>query len=301
MTDLNAVAMLVQVVDLGSFSRAAAQMNMPVSTVSRKIAELEQSLDVRLLERTTRRLRLTEIGHEYLALCRRGLGDLTAAQALVTDRQQQLTGRLRISVPPTMSDLVVLPLVSRFRERHPGVVVNCLVTERHVDHIADGVDLSLRVGDLADSSVVCVTVSQHRPRLVASPRYLASLGHETLEPADLADHVQVAFSRWERPLLWRLQRDDQWLEIKPAPWLVVNDYAAVLRAVLDGCGISELPSFIAAAALSNAELVEPLAPWRFGVTKVVIAYPSNRHLSPLTRAFSAFCKDYFSRHPLAPE
>src|SRR5881628_485447 len=146
-TDKNAMALYVRVVESGSFSKAAVREGVPVSTVSRKIADLEKSLGVRLLERSTRQLRMTEIGQEYFERCRRGLTELEAADALVTDRQNEISGRLRISIPPSLSDIVIVPLVNAFQTLHPKVVVHCLVTERHVDHIADGIDLSLRGGD----------------------------------------------------------------------------------------------------------------------------------------------------------
>ena len=299
--DLNAVALFVQVADSGSFTRAAARAGMPVSTVSRKVAELEHSLGVRLLERSTRRLRLTEVGEDYLEHCRRGVGAFEAADALVSDRRTELAGRLRVSVPPSMSDLVVLPLAAAFQARHPKVSVHCLVTERHVEHIADGVDLSLRVGEPPDSSLVARVVTLHRPRLVAAPAYLAHAAPPPVGPQALGPHVQVAFSRWERPLEWELHDPEgRRVQVRPAPGLVINDYAAVLRGVLEGRGISELPSFIAAPPLADGRLVEVLPDWRFASLRVAVTYPSNRQLSPLVRAFRDFCAEYFAAHPLAP-
>ncbi|SDC68142.1 regulatory helix-turn-helix protein, lysR family [Variovorax sp. CF079] len=113
-TDKNAMALHVRVVEAGSFSKAAAREGVPVSTVSRKIAELEKALGVRLLERSTRQLRMTEIGQSYFESCRRGLTEFEAADSLVTQRQAEISGRLRISIPPSMSDLAVVPLVSAF-------------------------------------------------------------------------------------------------------------------------------------------------------------------------------------------
>src|SRR6266478_6082015 len=213
-TDKNAMALYVKVVESGSFSKAAVREGVPVSTVSRKIADLEKSLGVRLLERSTRQLRMTEIGQEYFERCRRGLTELEAADALVTDRQNEISGRLRISIPPSLSDIVIVPLVNAFQTLYPKVVVHCLVTERHVDHIADGIDLSLRGGDHKDSSLVASTVTIHRPTLVASPAYLA--GIESLShPQEILPHVRIAFSRWERPVQWTLSCGDDTVQINP--------------------------------------------------------------------------------------
>jgi DNA-binding transcriptional LysR family regulator len=297
-TDKNAVALYVRVVESGSFSAAAARERVPVSTVSRKVAELEQVLGVRLLERSTRRLRMTEIGRDYFDLCRRGLTELEAADALVTDRQTELSGRLRISAPPSMSDAVMLPLIGAFVALHPKVVVHCLVTERFVDHIADGVDLSLRVGHLRDSSLVGSTVAIHRHRLVASPGYLA--GIESLShPRAILPHVKVAFARWERPVQWTLSCGSDTIELQPEPCVVINDYAGVLQGVMDGMGISELPGFVCEPALHDGRLVEVLPSWCFATTKVAAVYPSSRHLSRLVRSFKEFCVKYFERKPLA--
>src|SRR5438034_7338443 len=141
-SDKNAMALYVRVVEAGSFSKAAAREGMPVSTVSRKIADLEKSLGVRLLERSTRQLRMTEIGQGYFESCRRGLTQFEAADSLVTQRQAEISGRLRISIPPSMSDVAIVPLLGAFQERYPKLTVHCLVTERYIDYIADGIDLS---------------------------------------------------------------------------------------------------------------------------------------------------------------
>ena len=124
------MALFVRVVEAGSFSKAAAREAMPVSSVSRKIAELEKALGVRLLERSTRQLRMTEIGQGYFESCRRGLTEFEAADSLVTQRHTEISGRLRMCIPPSMSDLAIVPLVSAFQERYPKVTVHCLVTER---------------------------------------------------------------------------------------------------------------------------------------------------------------------------
>lgn len=297
--DKNAMALYVQVVEAGSFSKAAMRGGAPVSTVSRKIAELEKVLGVRLLERTTRQLRMTEIGQGYFELCRRGLAEFEAADALVTQRQAEVSGRLRISTPPSMSDIVIVPLVSAFQERYPKVTVHCLVTERYIDYIADGIDISMRIEHPSnrDSNVIASTIASHRPRLLASPDYLARIG-PVAKPQDVVDHVRVAFSRWERPLAWMVSRNLESVVIESQPPLLLNEYAGVLRGLLDGRGISELPGFLCKAALREGSLVEVLPEWQFELVKVTAAFPSFRNLSPLVRAFKDFCAKYFKDHPL---
>jgi len=297
-TDKNAMALYVKVVESGSFSKAAAREGVPVSTVSRKIADLEKSLSVRLLERSTRQLRMTEIGQDYYERCRRGLAEFDAADSLVTDRQIELSGRLRISVPPSMSDIVIMPLVSAFQVLHPKVIVHCLVTERFIDHIGDGIDLSLRVGELKDSSLVASTVTMNRPKLIASPGYMVSIGSLS-HPQEVLPHVRLAFSRWEKAVQWTLSSADSTVQINPEPRFVLNEYAGVLQGIVDGLGISEVPGFICAPALQAGRLVEVLPEWRFAAIKVAATYPSNRYLSPLVRAFKDFCVKYFETKQLA--
>jgi DNA-binding transcriptional LysR family regulator len=294
------MALYVRVVEAGSFSKAAARDGTPVSTVSRKIADLEKALGVRLLERSTRQLRMTEIGQGYFESCRRGLTEFEAADSLVTQRQAEISGRLRISIPPSMSDVAIVPLVGAFQERYPKVTVHCLVTERYIDYIADGIDLSLRVGHPGnrDSNVVAGTVAVHRPRLLASPSYLAGIEPVT-RPQDVVPHVHVAFSRWEQPVAWTLSSGRESIRIEPEPRLVLNDYAGVLQGLVGGLGISELPSFLCKAALQQGRLVEVLPEWQFASVKVAAAFPSNRNLSPVVRAFKDFCAKYFESHPLA--
>src|SRR5438094_5344305 len=236
-SDKNAMALYVRVVEAGSFSKAASREGVPVSTVSRKIADLEKALGVRLLERSTRQLRTTEIGRDYFESCRRGLTEFEAADSLVTRRQAEISGRLRISIPPSTSDVAIVPLVAAFQERYPKVTVQCLVTERYVDYIADGIDLSIRTGQPGnrDSNVVASTVAVHRPRLLASPSYLARI-ERVRRPQDVVPHVHVAFGRGERPVAWILSSGRESVRIETEPRLVLNDYAGVLQGLVGGLG-----------------------------------------------------------------
>lgn len=297
-TDKNAMALYVKVVENGSFSKTAVREEVPVSTVSRKIAQLEKSLGVRLLERSTRQLRTTDIGRSYFEFCRRGLHEFDAADSLVTNRQSELSGRLNISVPPSMSDYVVLPLVDAFQSLYPKVSVHCLVTERYINHITDDIDICLRVGHSKDSSLVARAVATHRARLVASPDYLENIA-QLSHPKEVIPHVRVAFAPWEKSVQWDLNFSGEKVQLKLEPLLVVNDYAAVYKAVIDGLGISELPSFICSAALNENRLIEVLSEWRFPNVSVAVTYPSNRNLSSLVKTFRDFSVEYFERNPLS--
>lgn len=292
MIDKNAMALFVQVVENNSFSRAARREGVPVSTVSRKIMDLEKALDVRLLERSTRKLRLTEIGQDYYERCRRGLEEFDAANLLISAQQREVSGRLRISVPPSLSDTIIVPLVEAFQTEYPKVIVQCLVTDRHVDHFSDGVDLSLRVGELADSSLVARRLLRYRSVLVASPNYLDKAGTPR-HPAELPLHSLVAFSRWDTTVRWELEKGGETEKVEIQPKIAINDYAGVQRAVTDGFGISEIPSIVCGMALKDGRLVEVMPDWQFAPTTIAAIYPSKRNLSRVVRLFRDFCVERF--------
>ena len=148
MSDFNALVIFATVVKAKSFSAAARRLNMPVASVSRRVADLESELGVRLLERSTRQLRLTDIGAEVLEYADRGLEICEAVDSIVSNRQETVSGVLRLSAPPSVSESLLTPLLNAFRQSYPNVRVHALITERYVDHIADGVDVALRVGAL---------------------------------------------------------------------------------------------------------------------------------------------------------
>jgi DNA-binding transcriptional LysR family regulator len=291
-TDKNAMALYVKVVENHSFSKAAQREGVPISTVSRKISDLEKELGVRLLERSTRQLRMTEIGQEYFEHCRRGLEEFEAANLLVTDRQAEVSGRLRISVPPSLSDIIVVPMIEIFRELYPQVIIHCLVTDRHVEHIADGVDLSLRVGELRDSSLVARRLLRYRSVLVASPDYINREG-EPAHPRELAKHCVAAFSRWDTTVRWALQQGDDTQRLIVEPKIALNDYLGVQRAVIDGQGISEIPSIICGEGLKDGRLVEVMSDWQFEPVTIAAIYPSNRNPSRVVRLFRDFIIEKF--------
>jgi len=288
MIDKNAMALYVKVVENNSFSRAAEREGIPVSTISRKISELEKALGVRLLERSTRRLRMTEIGQDYYERCRRGLEEFETANLMVSDQQAEVSGRLRLSVPPSLSDVVIIPLIEAFQALYPNAIVNCLVTDRHVNHIEDGIDISLRVGDLTDSSLVARRLLRYRSVLVASPGYIQRAGAPS-HPNELSLHALIAFSRWEPSVSWLLYNDGETHKIKVEPRIAINDYAGVQSAVINGLGISEIPQILCGPGLEDGRLVEVMPTWQFAPVTLSVIYPSNRNLSRLVRLFKDFC------------
>ena len=291
MIDQNAMALYVKVVENKSFSRAARREGVPVSTISRKISELEKALGVRLLERSTRQLRMTEIGQDYYQRCRRGLEEFETANLMVKDQQAEVSGRLRLSVPPSLSDVVFIPLIEAFQVLYPNAVVNCLVTDRPVNHIEDGIDISLRVGDLKDSSLVARPLLRYRSVLVASPGYLKRAGAPS-HPNELPLHALVAFSRWETAVTWVLENNGEAYKVNVQPRIAMNDFTGVQSAAVNGLGISEIPSIVCGQKLQDGSLVEVIPDWQFSPVTLSAVYPSNRNLSRLVRLFKDFCVEH---------
>src|SRR5580693_313508 len=172
MTDLNSLIVFAHVVEANSFSGAARILKMPTSTVSRRIAELEDQLGVRLIERSTRRLRLTDAGSEVLEHARRMVELSDAVDNAASNLLSNVSGTLRLAAPPSISDTLLAPIVGAFQEAYPEVRVHIFITDRIVDHVSEGVDLTFRVGDLEDSSLVARRILKYRHQLVASPAYM---------------------------------------------------------------------------------------------------------------------------------
>jgi len=231
---------------------------------------------------------MTEIGQDYYERCRRGLEEFETANLMVKDQQAQVSGRLRLSVPPSLSDVIIVPLIEAFQALYPNAIVNCLVTDRHVNHIEDGIDISFRVGDLKDSSLVARRLLRYRSVLVASPGYLQRAGAPS-HPNELPLHALVAFSRWDPAVTWQMGNNGETHKVTVQPRIAINDYAGVQSAVINGLGISELPSIICGPALQDGRLVEIMPEWQFSPVTLSAVYPSNRNLSRLVRLFKDFC------------
>ena len=286
MADLNALAVFAKVVEAGSFSEAARRLKMPISTVSRRIAELEDELGVRLLERSTRNLRLTELGTEVLDHAARMAELSEAVDCIVSNRLSDVSGTLRLSAPPSISDSLLTPLVTAFQASYPNVRVQILVTDRFVDLIAEGVDLVFRLGALKDSSLVARPILAYRHQLVASPAYLEGC-EPPQKPQDLLDHRLLSFSHWKPEDRWTFVhkngRDKETLTFHP--YLAMNDFAGLAPALLAGGGVGELPPVVQPDLVREGRLVEVMPDWRFRTFDLSLVHLGNRHISKPCRLF----------------
>jgi len=289
MADLNSLVVFAKVVEANSFSEAARRLKMPISTVSRRIAELEDQLGVRLLERSTRSLRLTELGTEILAHAIRSAELSEAVESIVSNRLSDVSGTLRLSAPPSISDTLLTPLVTGFQASYPNVRIQILVTDRFVDHIAEGVDLVFRLGALRDSSLVAKRVLTYRHQLVASPSYLKGC-KPPKQPQDLLEHRLLTFSHWKPDSRWAFihknGKDKETVAFQP--FLTMNDYAGLAPALVAGGGIGELPPVVQPGLLRDGHLVEVMPDWRFRAFDLSLVHLGNRHISRPCRLFKEF-------------
>ncbi|MEW6339231.1 MAG: LysR family transcriptional regulator [Pseudomonadota bacterium] len=289
MKDLNALLIFTKVVEASSFSEAARRLKMPISTVSRRISELENQLGVRLLERSTHHLRLTDLGAEVFEFARHTAEVSEAVDNVISNRLPEVSGVLRLCAPPSISDSLVVPVVGAFQQAYPKVRVQAFVTERIVDQIAEDVDIALKVGTFTDPTLDARKLLTYRHQLVASPAYLARC-EAPQTPRDLLQHRLFAFSFWRPDYSWRFVHanglDTETLSFQPA--IAMNDYTGIVVALLEGDGIGELPPIVQPELMRKGLLVEVMPDWHLPVFDLTIANLRDRYLPRQVRIFRDF-------------
>lgn len=286
MEDLNDVAVFVAVVDAGSFTRAAERLKVSRPAVSKQVSRLEESLGVRLLQRTTRRLSLTEAGRIFHAGASRGLEDLAEARAEVSRLQEQPRGVLRINVPMSFGILHIAPLLPEFMREYPELSVELDLNDRKLDVIEEGFDASVRISDLPDSTLVARRLAPCRHAIVAAPAYLKRRGVPE-KPMDLPGHEVLSYSLQQSALQWHfLDPDGQPEQITVSGRLQVNNSLALREALLAGVGLARTPTFLVGEDLREGRLIAVLPDYRSLEVSIYLVYPQRRHLSPKVRAFA---------------
>ncbi len=287
--DLNSLVAFARIVDAGSFTEAARRMKMPTSTLSRRVSDLEDQLGVRLLDRSTRRLRLTDVGAELLEHAERGAQVSDAVSSIASNFSATVSGKLRLSAPPSISDSLLAPLINGFQAQYPDVKVQVLIAERAIDHIADGVDLIFRIGQLSDSPLVGRKLLSYRHQLLASPAYLKKFP-PIRHPQDLLKHRLLSFARWKPRDRWIFEHVDGTKKetLFFDPYLSMNDYAGLAPAILTGAGVGELPPVVLPGLSRKDSLVELMPKWRFRTFDLWLLHLSKKNLSQAVRAFREY-------------
>lgn len=264
---------------------------MPKSTVSRQVADLERDLNLTLLERSARGLRLSDVGREILDQARAGVEVEKAVQDIVDAHHSSVTGVLRISAPPSISDALLAPIVNAYQKAFPEVRAQIFIAERLVDMLVEGVDVSFIVGPLSKTGLDPKTILRYRHRVVASPAFLrdhADLRH----PNELQSLPLYAFSFWRTESTWSFAHGDHGkVVVRFKPRLSINDYFGIVPALLDGRGIGELPPLVRPDLVREGKLVEVLPAWRLPTFDLKVVRLKGRYMSRLVRTFIDFASD----------
>ncbi len=277
-----------RVVDEGSFAAAARAMDMSAPVVTRLVADLEDHLGTRLLQRTTRRLALTEAGQTYLSRVRNILQDIDEAHAVTSSHTTELAGLLRLHAPPVLASYVVAPLLAEFRRRYPKILIEIEVESLKEAPIEEFDITLLGADDRFDADIVARKVVESEAILVASPDYLRRRGMPE-QPQDLIGHECLRLKQPNgRTRVWRMwqpQQPEQVAEVAIEPVLQANHTDTLLRAALDGAGITSVSMDLVAPYLSRGELVRLLSPWVTGQLAMYAALPSRKFIPQRTRVF----------------
>lgn len=287
--DLNATRMFVAVVQAGSLSAAATRLGMSLPTLSRRVRDLERQLNVQLLVRSARGTKLTDAGMRLYEHAARGVEALLEAEQAVVSDQAQLKGRLRLSFPPTVQPW--WDLLAAFQHRYPDIQIYVYSTERRLDLVEDGIDISLRVGAIVHEGMVARQMMCVRNILVASPKLVQRFGM----PADPDALHRLPCAVWAARVdaLVRWQLGDHVIE--PNAILSTNDYHHLFSRALSGDVVTELPPFLAAAPIRDKRLVRLLPQYPLPEWSINLLYQPQRYRSTIVRAYLDFCQSYLPR------
>lgn len=284
MDRLHLMTVFAAVAEEQGFSAGARRLGMSPPAVTRAVAMLEQRLGVRLLERSTRHVRLTEAGQRYLEDARRIIAEVDEADEAAAGSNAAPRGHLSVTAPVLFGRYYVTPGIVDYLLRYPGMEVNAVFVDRMVNLLEEGIDVGVRIGELPDSSLRAIGVGQVRRVICAAPAYLAQHGTPAT-PETLAQHTIVASSGSSTPTDWRFQHGGRAQSLRFRPRLVVNSNDTAIEAVRRGFGLTRLLSYQAAPLLASGDLVEVLADYATPGIPVSIVHRESRHGSARIRSF----------------
>lgn len=300
MDRLGAMGAFVRVVEAGSFVRAAEKFGASTSSMSRQIAELESHLGALLLNRTTRRLSLTETGQAYYERCVQLLADIDEAEAIAGAAAANPAGRLKLTCPHNLLAQPIGPALAEFNRRFPQVSFDVTVADRMIDLVDEGFDLAVRIGAPGGERLVARRLGATQLVACAAPPYLAAHGAPR-EPSDLARHRVLTYAYVSSPFQWRLSdADGKTDEVRVSGPLHANSGELLVAAALAAMGIVFEPDFVVGPYLARGELRRVLDRWSGPKLDVWAVYPSRRHLSAKVRAFVDYLAEVFAADPLCP-
>lgn len=284
--DPSDLMIFAHVAELGSFSQAAARLGLPKSSVSRRLAALEQRLGERLLLRTTRRQTLTEFGQLLLEHARQVVAEVDAVAALSAHRQSAPSGRLRVSMPGDLANLLLADALAAFVATYPAIRLELDLSPRRVDLLGEGFDVAVRVGELPDDAMLAARrLSEVSTGLYAAPAYLAATGGPAT-PEQLTDFAAIALLGVNgEPLRWRLEKGDARWDALPPPRIAANSPELLIHMARSGLGIAAVPDAYALFDVRHGRLQRVLPDWRLPGEKVSAVFPERKLMPTKTRAF----------------
>lgn len=288
----------IRIAETGSFSAVAREMGATQPAVSRQLASLETHLGARLFQRSTRSLTLTEDGRELLAHARLVVEAVEETEAAIGRRRTSPSGLVRLGCPGVFGRLYVAPRMGRLLDRYPELSVDLSMTDNVVDMVQDGLDLSIRVGEVMDASLVARRIGSTTAIAVASEAYVAAHG-APMHPSDLAEHACIRFTRSATPDVWNFEGPEGKLSIPVAGRLRTNGIEAVIEAAVAGVGVALVPTWMLRGDMAGGAggLRRVLAAWQPPRRAISVVYPSRRFLAPRTRAVIDFLVDEFRLDP----
>lgn len=281
--DLNEIIIFMKVVQLGSFSKAAQDLNMPNSTVSTKIASLEQRLGIQLLHRTTRKLNLTEMGQLFFEKSLKGIDIIKTAETEVLLHHAKPQGKLLITAPTLLGSFFLPTIVAEYRKQYPHVSLELILTDRHVDLISENIDLAIRTGPLQDSSLMTKKIGFTCFSLFASQSYLREHGVPQ-HPRDLSKHQCLQFTPLGRDKWKLIHKNKTVFSVSLSQNMIVDDLFTIKHLAENGDGIALLPQFLC-SLINQKDLVAILPGWHSEIKTVSFVYPQQKFVLPKLKQF----------------
>lgn len=295
MSHLIEMEAFVVVGDEGSFTAAARRLAVTKSYASKLVVRLEDRLGVRLLQRTTRQLSLTEAGRVYYERCSEAMRAFKEAESEATELQTSPQGRLRITLPTAFAVAYLAAPLADFKTRYPGLTIEAVLADRKVDILSEGFDLAVRIGDLADSSMIARRLTPVDRVICASPSYLRRRGSPS-QPEDLTQHDCLIYAYHAVPTQWQLKGPGRDASVEVSGTLVSNHIEMLIEAAARGLGLVFCPIAFTAAGLRAGRLTRVLPEWRSPLT-ISAMFPNARHVPAKVRIFVEFLVAHFQTAP----
>jgi len=296
MDRLAAMETLVRVVETGSFSEAAHQLHVGQPAISKSIAQLEERLGVKLLLRSTRGLTPTEAGESFYRRAKRAIEEADEADLAARGAGASLSGRLRVSAAPTFASLHVIPLLPEFLAPHPALDMEIILDDRPIDLIEEGIDVSLRMGDLADSSLTVRKIGQARRLVVGTPAYFDRAGEPRI-PGDLMAHECVIYAKGPGRDVWMFRKGSCEISVTVSGRLRVSAAEGVRSSVLAGMGLSIASEWMFSRELASGTVKAVLTDWLIKPIDLWAVFPAGRVASAKARSFADFVEERLTADP----